>query len=182
MLAEHIMQQCNLSPEDIELIKEIANVMQYFANLIGSDLFIDCYNEDRKEAIVVAEAKPIGNPSLYTGSVIGEVASKDNEPAVYTALSTGMSVRDIRTLTQENKVVRQDVVPIKNKNNDVIAVLIREQDISESIQRKKKHKELIHTKEYLCEKLQKSYGDITPYSPSIDENRLLMKEIHHREK
>ncbi len=182
MLTKDIMKQFDLSSEDVALIEEVNSNMQYFANLIGSDLFIDCYNKTSKEAIVVAESKPVGSPSLYSGSVIGEIASHENEPAVYTVLSTGIAVRDIRALTQESIIVRQDVIPIKNKENRVIAVLIREKDISDNIQREKKYKELIHTKEDLSEKLQKYNGHITPYSPSIEESKLAMKEIHHRVK
>ena len=186
MIDGNLLEQLSLSPEDIILIKQIDSVMQFFSDLMESDLFIDCYDDVKKEIIVVAQSKPLNNNSLYNGIFIGEIVSHENEPAVYTVLSTGVSVRDIRALIPkdllipENNVVSQDIVPIKNKDNKVIAALIREKDISENIQHEKKYRKLIRATEQLSEKLNKYNGYITPYSPSMDENKLAIKEIQHR--
>ncbi|MBP7979495.1 MAG: histidine kinase N-terminal domain-containing protein, partial [Sebaldella sp.] len=50
-----------------------------------------------------------------------------NEPAVLRTLETGLPSRDYKALTQENTLVRQNVVPIKNEKEEVIGVLIVEE-------------------------------------------------------
>lgn len=181
-----IEQLCNkylkLSDYEIELLKNIESTMQYTSNLVGSDLFIDCLDESKKRAIVVAEAKPSENHSIYEMSVVGQNVYPENEPAVFTVFSTGMPVRDIRAITQENKMVKQDVIPVKNQMDEVFAVLISEKDVSNSFIREKKYEKLVQTSESLNEMLYKYDVNKAPYIPSMDENKLAMKEIHHRVK
>jgi two-component sensor histidine kinase len=78
-----------------------------------------------------------------------------------------MPIRDLKAITQENKAVKQDVVPIRNRQGQVIAVLIREKDVSESISTSKKLDEVARTAGQLTE-------------TTIKEGSVAMKEIHHR--
>lgn len=180
MIEKLCKEHLDLTTDEIELLKNIESTMHYTANLVGSDLFIDCLCRSENKAIVVAEAKPTAEFSIYETSVVGKDVYPENEPAVFNVFYSGMPVRDIRAVTQENKIVKQDVVPIKNKMDKVFAVLIREKDISESFQRDKKYEELVHTTEHLSEMLFKYDSDKAVYIPSVDENKLAMKEIHHR--
>ena len=81
---------------------------------------------NKPAAIVVAEANP-ETGSSYTQSVVGQYAYRKNEPAVLRTLETGLPSRDYKALTQENTLVRQNVVPIKNEKEEVIGVLIVEE-------------------------------------------------------
>lgn len=105
--------------------------LQLISNLLQADVFIDCKTRDPDAAIVVAEAKPANRNSLYKDSVVGQLAYRSNEPAVMRTLDLGVATRDLRAITQENILVKQNVEPIFNENNQVIGCLIVEKDISE---------------------------------------------------
>ncbi len=84
-------------------------------------------------------------------------------------------MRDLKAVTQENKTVKQDVLPIFNQNREIIAVLIREKDISKSILEAKKYKKL--------EKDKEKTNNILLSLPDADTpNLTAMREIHHRVK
>jgi len=180
-MRELCRRHTNLDSADIEILEGIAASLQYTADLTGSDIFIDCLCRGQSQCIVVAEAKPFGGLSAYSSAVTGESVTPDREPAVFTAFATAMPVRDIRAITQENRLVRQDVVPVKNKADVVIGVLIREKDVSERVYRDRKYRELAREKEEQSELLE-VYGETTPYAPSLEQDRVAMKEIHHRVK
>jgi len=126
-----------LKDEDIGYLEEIEKVMPLIADLTGSDIFIDVFNEDCSSAFVVAQAKPLFSSSLYDCSVVGMPAKRSDEPAVYKAVVSSLPVRDLRAVTQEGITVRQDVIPILHDER-LIGVLIREKDISSDIRRDKK--------------------------------------------
>ncbi|SKC37919.1 sensor histidine kinase [Maledivibacter halophilus] len=142
-----------LSDRDIEKLEKIAQNLQLIADLLEADIFIDCMTKDPNAAIVVAEAKPFDYPSMYQHSVVGEFAFRKNEPAALRTLEIGMPTRDLRAITQENKSVKQSVVPIKNDFGDVIGVLIAEIDITKSIKEKKNMELLTETTEQLTKAL-----------------------------
>jgi len=167
MLSGLCKKYTQLSEEDIKVLTDIEATLQYTADLVGSDIFINCLTADSNKAVVVAEAKPSGGLSAYNGSVLGEMALRENEPAVFRAFEIAMPIRDLKAITQENKAVKQDVVPIRNRQGQVIAVLIREKDVSESISTSKKLDELARTAGQLTE-------------TTIKEGSVAMKEIHHR--
>ncbi len=142
-----------LSDEEISKLEKIAQNLPLIADLLEADIFIDCMSKDPNTAIVVAEAKPSNCPSMYQHSVVGEFALRKNEPAVLRTLEIGMATRDLRAITQENKSVKQNVVPIKNNSGDVIGTLIAEIDITKSVNEKKNMELLTETTEQLTEAL-----------------------------
>lgn len=182
MLEKICRDRLKLTEDEIEIIKKIDSTLSYTANLVNSDIFIDCFYKGGEKCYVVAEAKPNNKESIYDGSVIGELVTEEKEPAVFMVLKTGMPAQNIRAITQENKIVRQDVVPIRNSKAEIFAVLIREKDVSENIHAEKKYQELVHESEKLNEQLMQYNGNVTPFTPSIIENHVTMKEIHHRVK
>ncbi len=101
----------NLSDADIELLEQVSLDLPYISELTGSDIFIDALTSNNRDAIVLAWAKPPGN-SLYSTSVVGELAYHTNEPAVYHTLKTGETSRDVRGISQEGVPIAQTVVPI----------------------------------------------------------------------
>jgi len=142
-----------LTDEDIQRLEDIARDLPLIADLLQADIFIDCMSKDSNIAIVVAEAKPSNSPSMYQQSVVGEFALRKNEPAVLRTLEIGMPTRDLRAITQENKSVKQNVVPIRNNSGDVIGALIAEIDITKSVNEKKNMEILSETTEKLTETL-----------------------------
>ncbi|MBZ9606955.1 sensor histidine kinase [Clostridium estertheticum] len=131
----------NLDEDDILKIQQMSSCIKYFADILNADVFIDCPTREADEAIVIAEAKPINRPSMYQNTVVGELALRDNEPAVLRTLDLGITTKDLKAVTQEHINVRQTVSPIEN-NGKIIGVLIVENDITEKI-KKKKHMEML---------------------------------------
>jgi len=142
MIRKLCKQYTNLTGDDIEILEKVGVLLPVLSDLIGNDLFIDCLTADGKEAIVVAECKPTDRPSLYHSSVVGQKAWQGFEPGVLRTLTTGVTTRDLKAVTQENRSVRQTVAAIKNRDNKIIGVLINERDITEHI-RQVRHVELL---------------------------------------
>lgn len=143
----------DLSEEDIVQLENIEKSISMFANLVKGDIFIDCLTRDPDVAIVVSEAKPTNCKSLYKNYVVGKIALRQNEPAALRTLELGMETTDLKAITQENIVVKQNTVPIKNKDEKIIGVLIMEKDITEDVSQSRNVEILSQTTEQLSETL-----------------------------
>ena len=174
MLRKLCESYTDLTDRDIRQLESLEANLQYTADLTGSDIFIDCMMNGGSGALVVAEAKPGSSPSAYITAVVGKAALRENEPAVFRAFATGVPVRDIKAITQENVAVKQDVAPVKNPEGKVIGVLIREKDISAYVRQDKKYEELIRTVE--------SRTDTLGALQTEDSKEAALREIHHRVK
>ncbi|WP_028596404.1 sensor histidine kinase [Paenibacillus assamensis] len=129
---EHLCtRQTSLTDTDIGRIKEIAESFEI--SDVQHDVFIDVLSSVSNEAIVVYHRRPEEGKSLYARSVTGEKALRENEPGVLRTLETGIMSQGLVANTQENHLVRQTVYPIKSQD-DVIAVVIYEKDVSDNIQ------------------------------------------------
>lgn len=129
------------------------------ANLMKADVFIDCATRESGVAIVVAEAKPSMHKSMYKESVVGEYAFRHNEPAALRTLELVMPTRDLRAITQEYQIVKQNVVPIKNEEGKVIACLIVESDVYDKEKDNARMQILSETTEQLTESLMDVMND-----------------------
>lgn len=153
MLRKLCKKYTELDQLDIKKLENISQILPIIADLVRANVFIDCATSDPNAAIVVAEAKPTTCPSMYEYSVVGELALRKNEPAALRTLEIGMATRDLKAITQENKTVRQSVVPIHNDAGDVIGVLIMEEDITKDVKQDRKMEFLAETTEQLTETL-----------------------------
>ena len=104
-MQENWRRYVDLSQEEMELLSQLEGTLPYFSELTNADLFLDCMTLDGESAIVVAHAKPEG--SLYRRSIVGEIVRAEKEPAVFRAFRTGLPVRDLKGVTQENRMVKQ---------------------------------------------------------------------------
>ncbi|WP_301109123.1 PAS domain-containing sensor histidine kinase [Sporosarcina sp.] len=125
-------QHTELTDKDIKILQELAFSLQTYADLSGDYMFIDCKLKPHNQAIVVAEAFPIGCKPLYDNSVIGKIVFESFEPGVFYSYRNGKKSIIRHAVTQEGIVVDQTVVPIKNTCHQVIGVLIQEKEISSS--------------------------------------------------
>lgn len=141
----------DLSEEDISILENIEKSICFFANLVKGDIFIDCLTRDPDTAIVVSEAKPVNCKSLYKNSVVGQLALRQNEPAALRTLEIGIETADLKAITQENIVDKQNTVPIKNDDGKIIGVLIMEKDITEDVSQSRNMEILSQTTEQLSE-------------------------------
>ncbi len=142
MNRSEIKQRANLEDSALDCLEHIESILPLIADLAGADLFVDCIEHTSGKMFVVAQAKPSFMSSAYCSSVLGCYAERADEPAVYHAVETGTPVRDIKAVTQEDSVVRQDVVPINDDSGNVIAALISERDISCDIRLEQKYEAL----------------------------------------
>jgi two-component sensor histidine kinase/PAS domain-containing protein len=131
-LRELCTKYVNLTEEEITEILTMARLLPAIADIEEADVFIDCLMTGG-DSLVVAEAKPTKVPSAYKGSVVGMVATKENEPAVARTFRLGVGTRQMKATTQEQGITIQTVEPITT-NGRVIGVLIREKRTSEEIQ------------------------------------------------
>lgn len=160
-----------LSAEDMDYLSEIGEQLQMMAVISEADLFIDV-PIDENVMMVADQAGPGDGKSVYVRNIVGEMALRENEPAVFHTLEMGVPVNDIRAVTQENRTVRQNTAPIRNKSGKVIAVLVREKDISDEIRQEKKYEELA-----------KKQADTALSAVSEESSDALqLREMHHRVK
>src|SRR5690625_3395829 len=144
-------EHTNLINEQIEIIQKIVKNLQLTADLSRANIFIDCLMKNGDNAIVIAEASPNTAETVYTEPVVGKKAYEIFEPAVLYCLRTGKEMFLNRAITQEGRVVEQNVIPIKDQSDKVIAALIMEKDISEMIHYQNELKVLSETTETLGE-------------------------------
>ena len=159
MLEQLCRTYTNLDNKDIEMLKSIREHLPLMANLMKADVFIDCATRESGVAIVVAEAKPSMHKSMYKESVVGEYAFRHNEPAALRTLELGMPTRDLRAITQEDQIVKQNVVPIKNEQGKIIACLIVETDVYDKEKENARMQILSETTEQLTESLMDAMND-----------------------
>lgn len=157
-----------LTDEQCGILYDMFNNLPLIADLTQADIFIDCLLNNQDAAIVVAEAKPCTTQSLYKNSVVGQIAYEDSEPGVLFSLKTGKPVIGSKGISQENVVMQQDIVPIKDSFHQTIAVLIKERDISQEILNEQKVKTLMNSKD------NKEKDDVL--------QSVIVQEIHHRVK
>lgn len=124
-IRELLVEYSSLKEEEINYLAQINESLKHISKLSNSDVFIDVrYLNENNAAIVVAEHLHEEH-STYNESVVSKLAYRDNEPAVLKALDTGTICNNIKALSQENKHIVQNVVPI-TYDSKTIAVLIEE--------------------------------------------------------
>lgn len=121
-------EKTNLSNSDIQIIKKVTETIPLFADLSQSYIFIDCISRNKNHAIVVAEAFPQSDIPLYQNSVIGKKVFEVFEPGVFYSFRRGEKSIIENAINQEGKNVHQTVIPVKNEQSEIIAVLIEEKE------------------------------------------------------
>lgn len=130
-----LIKGLGLSDSSISIIDTIVSSIKYYSELTANDIFVDCFYDD-KNGIVIAHGRP-DDVSLYQENIAGAEVLVQNEPMVFYTKRTGIGMRDARAVSQENKIVLQRTIPIKD-NNKVIAVMIEEHDVTEKFVMKDK--------------------------------------------
>lgn len=165
--------RAELTASECEQLTQLAQTQQHSADLFGADIFIDCLDKETDEMYVAAQFSPSLELSVYKERVVGKTAGRENEPAVYHAMESGMPVRDLKAVTQENKTVRQDALPVRScESGKVIAVLISERDVSRDVNRERKYEELAR----------RAGQDAAEVTEPVAPNDVALREIHHRVK
>jgi len=167
-------RETGLSPEDAGRLEQVAAALPVIAELVQADVFIDCMDWDGV-ALVVAQAAPAGQESLYQQNIVGQRAYADREPAVYLTFANGLCRRDLKATTQEGRLVKQDVVPLRGGSGEVIGVLIAEKDISGDVRQERKFQELARSQE------DRNAAQLTMLTQR-QADAATIREVHHRVK
>lgn len=177
-IRELCRERTTLGDKDIQIIEEMADYLQIYADISQADVFIDCPVPEKGAALVVAQAHPKTAPSLYKTSVVGQLAYAKHEPAVLFSLLSGQPVIGSRGISQEDIVMQQNVVPIQYTGR-IIGAFILEQDISDKVEQEKNVELLMETTEQLSETLlgvAMSEGQV----PSLMHEGLVLIDHEHR--
>ncbi|MBQ4424483.1 MAG: sensor histidine kinase [Lachnospiraceae bacterium] len=161
------------SEADRGRLQEIMDQMPLIAEVTNADVFLDILLDEEK-ALVIAESCPAQGTGLYRSSVLGAYALPENEPAVFHAFRAAVPVCDLKAVTQEGRAVRQNVAPVFGEEGRVIAVLIREKDISTDLKQQRKYEELARSYEEQHDPIESARAG----GAGINE----LREMHHRVK
>ena len=172
-LRDICLERTFLSGEDVARLEGLAAALPLIADLVRTDVFLDCMDREGV-AVVAAQESPHSIEALYRGSVVGQRAYAQHEPAVYLAFSTGQCRYDLKATTQEGRAVMQSVVPVRGPAGDVTAVLIAERDVSEDIRHERKYREMART----VDSMSLRRLSLPPEAESLAATR----EVHHRVK
>ena len=123
--------------------------------------------------LVAAQAGQADEGSAYREKVVGQWVLPQREPAVFHAIRLMAPVRDLKAITREDRVARQNAVPIRGEGGRCIGVLIRERDISRDLLQEKKFQSLARSYEQ---------EDLSLRSPQPLRDDAALREIHHRVK
>lgn len=118
----------NLSQEEINELLVVVSQIEEGTLSPEADIFIDVFNEAKKNALVVYHRRPLGKKSLYDYEVVGLDALLENEPGVLRTMQLGINSIGLIAMSQEGKQIRQSIYPIKHLSKTV-GVLIIETDV-----------------------------------------------------
>ena len=102
MLREICRRHTNLLEEELTTLDRLEAQLPLMAELTGADVFIDC--PSGQGMVVAAHARPSGQRSVYTGSVVGKPALRKDEPAVFHAYDSATPVSDLRAIIKAEKL------------------------------------------------------------------------------
>lgn len=127
---EQIIYLCqrytNLTKADIQELCRTSTYLSESKLYESADVFIDVYNEMTHEALVVYHKKPKYIPSLYKNEVIGKDALLKNEPGVLRTIETSLNSIGLLAITQENRLIKQNIYPIRNEQRTIGVIIVEE--------------------------------------------------------
>lgn len=122
----------SLTEKEIKKVHQVSQQLELIADLSETNVFIDCRIKGTNNSIVVAEASPSSGKTLYNDPYVGTIVYEAFEPSVFLSYRTGKDIRFNHAVTQKSQLVKQSVVPIKNDEGNVIALLIKEEALTET--------------------------------------------------
>ncbi|MRI73670.1 histidine kinase [Enterococcus mundtii] len=116
----------NLTQSDIQELCRTSAYLAESKHYEMADVFIDVFNEMTKEALVVYHKKPKYIPSLYKHEVVGKEALLKNEPGVLRTMETSLNSIGLLAVTQENRLIKQNIFPIRNEQRTIGVIIVEE--------------------------------------------------------
>jgi two-component system, sensor histidine kinase PdtaS len=120
------VRECrNLTPDDLALLDRISAGLAITADVSRADLLLCCLLPSGR-ALVTDHAMPRSISSLYREPATGRVYTAEEAPLLLRALQQGRGGRTQQEILSRGAPVLQDVHPIFNRDERVIAALLVE--------------------------------------------------------
>lgn len=124
-LVSLVREHTNLTEDDIAILLEVSHSLPFIGNLENGDTYVNVLTKSGESMVVAQYRHP--QCDLYKRDIIGEIERKEDEPAVYRALESGIPGRGLIGVIDEGRiVVRHTVSPIFNNEKKTIASLTYE--------------------------------------------------------
>jgi two-component sensor histidine kinase len=169
-----------LDTKDVAKLRACAEELPLMAELVDGEVFIDCVCTDGS-VICIAAAHPEGKPSIYSDlEPVGYEVDQVDEPGVFMVLHDGKHYTNQLGWTPTGIPIRQDIVPIKNDER-IIGALIKEVDCTSSVLRSKKYESMVRSNVILREALAvDSASSVPPVSAQSKYLSIQLNEANHR--
>jgi len=135
-----IQKDCpGLIEADHNLLHRIEESLPLTADVCRADLLIYCL-PTAKQARIIAHAMPHSMSSLYRQEATGRMFREEEQPLIWRALTSGSGGRRQQEVLRNGAPMIQDVYPIHNQAERVIAALVVETNMFEhERQRRRNH-------------------------------------------
>jgi two-component sensor histidine kinase len=140
LVMDDVVYQCeNLAADDIKLLRRVELGMAIVADISRSDVLLYCQLNPRR-AVVVAQAAPHSIHPIYLHQVTGTRVTQQEEPYVFHSLLKGREARGDLGFIADRAPIVQEVLPVRNEQNHVIAVLSFEANMLERERHRRRSK------------------------------------------
>lgn len=120
------IKQCpGLGEADLDLLQRIEQGLAITADISRADILV-CVLLSPQRALVVSHAQPCSISSLYRHPAEGRTFTKEDQPLILRALTSGSGGRWQREVLRHGAPVIQDVYPISNAAEQTIGAFIVE--------------------------------------------------------
>lgn len=134
------VEECpGLTAEDIAFLQQVEAGLPITADVSRADVLLCCLLGPQ-QALVVSHALPHSISSLYREAATGQILTPEEEPLLFRALKTGRGGRRSRELFSSGAPVIQDVYPIRNREQRVIAALMVETNMIAHERHRRRHR------------------------------------------
>jgi len=110
------------------------------------------YKEMTKQAMVVYHKPPKTRPSLYAKDVVAKEALLVNEPGVIRTMETSLNSIGLLAVTQENRLIKQNIYPIRNDQRTVGVIIVEtpaDLEISADIQKEELQQNALNLQQHV---------------------------------
>jgi len=109
------------------------------ADVCRADLLVYCLDAD-KQARIIAHAMPHSMSSLYRQEATGRMVGEADQPLIWRALTSGSGGRRQQEVLRNGAPMIQDVYPIHNQAERVIAALVVEKNMFEHERQRRRNR------------------------------------------
>ncbi len=127
---EAVKQCSNLTERDIELLHKIELGLPITADVSRADVSLCCLRDDQ-QILVVRHAMPRSISSIYRSDATGRLFTPEDQPLVYWSLMEMRRGSRTKQVLSSGAPVIQQVFPVRNAANQVIAALLVETNMIE---------------------------------------------------